>query len=173
MKKLVLFILMSIVFSLPVFAEYKPIPKELSRQYKNEIERTINSYSNFVYAAIDKDVAQAADYFNTLINDGYDIGIHVSLVNIAELRIPSEDMFLYQKLMEITVEKYLGEKYIPVPTDSTYPMEEFLVPYLKDNKINMSKLNAISKYQNKKIKFVKKYLRIIQKNINDNNKQKS
>lgn len=172
MKKFVLFIFLFLVFCLPAFADYKPIPKELSKQYKNEMENTIKVYSNSVYDAIDDDVIKAKKYFNILINKGYDIGIHVSLVNIAELIIPSEDMDLYHKLMQITIEKYLGESYIPIPTDSTYPAEEFIVPYLKDNKVDMSRLNAICRYQNKKIKLVEKYLQIVQKMINDKNKQK-
>jgi hypothetical protein len=155
------------VFSLPAFADYKPIPKELSKQYKKEIENTIKTYSNSIYDAIDNDIIQATKYFNILIHNEYDIGTHVLLVNIAELRIPSEDMDLYHKLMEITIKKYLGEKYIPIPTDSTYPAEEFILPYLKDNKINMSRLNAICRYQNKKIKLVEKYLRIVQKMIEE------
>ena len=43
MKKLLFLITIFILFlTLPAFAEYKPIPKELSKQYKAEMEQIIN-----------------------------------------------------------------------------------------------------------------------------------
>ena len=52
MKKYLL-ILLLIIFSLPAFAEYKPIPAERSAEYKAEIEQvTNNKYLPFLASYI-------------------------------------------------------------------------------------------------------------------------
>ncbi len=168
MKKLLILFTILFSFCLSAYAEYKPIPKELSNQYKIEIEQIINQEYPKIIKEIDNYVKEANSYYNDIIQNGYDIGKHVSLANLAELTIPSADIHLYAKLAQITQEKYLEIKYFPPGTDSTVPLEDFLSPYFKDNNINNKKLLNIIKYQNKKIKLLEKYLKKVQQMIPDN-----
>ena len=168
MKKILILFTVLFTFCLSAFAEYKPIPKELSKQYKTEIENIINQDYPIVINKIDNYQKQALSYYNDIMRNGYDIGKHVSLVNMAELVIPAADIDLYAKLMRITQEKYLGIKYLPLGTDSVVPMEDFLTPYFKDNNVNSKKLQCIIKYEKKKIKILEKYLKKVQQIVPDN-----
>ncbi len=44
MKKLFIAFYLIIIFCIPTFAEYKPIPANLSKQYKKEMEHIIIMY---------------------------------------------------------------------------------------------------------------------------------
>ena len=74
MKKLILLLLISIIIGLPCFAEYKPIPKELSKQYRTEMEQVIKQEYPEYYSRIknyDKVVkAETPEYRYTTINIG-------------------------------------------------------------------------------------------------------
>ena len=43
MKRIILIIILSLLFCMQSFAEYIPIPKEQSKQYKKEIEQVIKT----------------------------------------------------------------------------------------------------------------------------------
>ena len=163
MKKLILLLLSLLIIGLPCFAEYKPIPKELSKQYKKEMESIIDRNYPIVIKKIDALEIEALNYYEKMQENGYDIGLHVSMVNIAELRIQSADIELYSELTKITKEKYLGQAFLPQNTDSVIPLEDFLFPYLKNNKVNVQKLKFIIEYQKNKSILIQEYLKKIQK----------
>lgn len=128
MKKL--FLLICFIFlCLPVFAEYKPIPKELSKQYRVEMEQII-----------DNGYPQAISY----INDYYNEVLKTSF--IPEVSIYDANLFIYADMMKVTQEKYLKTKYKPCGTDNSVSAAEFLTPYFKDNNVNIEKLIEIDKY---------------------------
>ena len=76
----------------------------------------------------------------------------INLVLTQEVVLPAADMQLYDKLMKITQEKYLGIKLVPIGTDSTIPMETFLHTYFIDNDVDQTKLIKIIHYMYKKTK---------------------
>ena len=53
MKKIFLVIFLLIITNIPVFAEYKPIPETLSKQYKKEMEQIIDEEYPIVIKKID------------------------------------------------------------------------------------------------------------------------
>lgn len=158
MKKIVLIIL-AIFFIAPVFAEYKPIPKELSEKYKAEMERIISENYNKAIEYID-------DYFND-IKEKYDTilkyGCNENISLYTEVSIFDLDLFIYSKLMEVTQENYLGLKYKPFGSDSTTPWSEYLYRYFKDNNVNTKKLRLIGKYAKNKNKKIERYQRRVNK----------
>ena len=169
MKKLFALFIIFILVCLPTWAEHKPIPKELSKQYKEEIEQLIDKKYYETINNIDEYYNIATEYYNDFLSNGYNIEKHISMVNLAEITLPAADLELYSELTKLTQEKYLGIKYLPIGTDTILPFNEFLYPYFKENKVNTRKLTSIAKYENKKIKLVEKYLRVIQKSISNKN----
>ena len=146
MKK-ILIILLFISFSLPVLAEYKPIPKELSKQYKKEIEQVIKSQIPVAKKNIDnvfKEVELEKDAYEKVLKIEYSI----------------EGVFydLYWNMID-TTEKYIGKNYIRNTLnedDNPWGLHEALTPYLKDNKINASKIYSLIKYGLKRQKELEK-----------------
>lgn len=129
MRKLFILISLLILFCLPVFAEYTPIPKELSKQYKVEMEQIIDNNYQKIINDID-------DYYKEVIKTHYE----------PEVSIYDLTMFLYSDLMKVTQEKYLGVKYSPYCTDSTYSSSVFLYQYFKDNNVDTKKIDDINQY---------------------------
>jgi len=139
MKKL--FLLICFIFlCLPVFADYKPIPANLGKQYKAEMESIINKNYSTVISDID-------NYYNEVKKTGYE----------PEISIYDLDLFLYADMMKVTQEKYLGVKYNPRGTDCATPAANFLSPYFKDNKVNTEKLIYIKHYAEQKDKMIDEY----------------
>lgn len=168
MKKLIVFICF-IFLSLPVFAEYKPIPANLSKQYKADMESIINTEYPKVILIVDNYTKDAKNYYLDIKNNGYTYFKYINLVNLAEVCLPSSEIDLYAKLMKVTQEKYLKEKYEPIGTDSTYPYEVFLNKYFQDNQVNTKKLIDIADYEDKQIKIINNYLNEVQKYISTTN----
>lgn len=162
MKKIVL-ILLLLFFSLPAFAQYKPISKGLSQQYKQEMEQIINEEYPYVIRNIDDIVKDARRLKNRILKHSFNQEDYINLALIPETCIPSADLDLYGKLLQITTEKYLGIEYKPIGTDSVNPINDILSPYFRDNNVNRDKLNKIIRYENKKIKVVEKYIKQIEK----------
>lgn len=141
MKKLFVIFLLMLFSILPCFAKYKPIPKELSSQYKADMEQIINNgYPNAI-KTID-------EYFNYVMENHYE----------PEVSIFDAPLFIYADMMKTTQEKYLGKKYIPYGTDSVTPASEFLYPYLKDNQVNIQKLKDIGNYAELKYNQIQKLI---------------
>ena len=82
----------------------------------------------------------------------------INLGFLYENCLPTAELDLYADLMKVTQEKYLGVKYEPIGTDWVGPLEDFLNPYFRDNKVNTKKLVDIAKYESQQGKIVKNYL---------------
>lgn len=148
--------------NLSAFAEYKPIPTELSKQYKHEMEHIIDKNYPTVLKNINKEVKNAKYYYNQTLKNGFNIENYINLTLISETSIPSTDLELYAKLMQVTQEKYLGEKYTPLGIDTTITIDKFLTPYFEDNNVNTKKLSKIIIYQNNQSKIVEKYIKQVE-----------
>lgn len=158
-KLLVLFCL--IIFSLPVFAEYRPIPANLSKQYKAEMESMIDKGYPKAIKNVDDYVKRASIYHKRIMKNGYFSNNQMDVINLGFLYencLPTAELDLYADLMKVTQEKYLGVKYEPIGTDWVGPLEDFLNPYFRDNNVNTKKLVDIAKYESQQGKIVKNYL---------------
>ena len=159
MKKFIIAISIVFINCISANAEYKPIPMDLSLQYKAEIEQIIDENYSQILNDIDSNVKRATVYYDNILKYGFNIEDYINLTQISETCIPSTDLKLYETLMKITQEKYLGLKYTPIETDSTNPMDKILMPYFLDNNINTKKLSKIVRYQHKKSKTVERYIK--------------
>lgn len=165
MKKFIVVLLM-LFFSLPVFAEYKPIPKELSKQYKADMEKIIDKGYPKAIKNIDYFVNRAAKYHKRIMKNGYFSNDQMDIINLTLLYencLPAAELDLYADLMKVTQEKYLGIEYKPIGTDWVSPYETYLKPYFKDNNVNTKKLYDIIKYELQQGERVKKYLDEVEK----------
>ena len=163
MKKFIITLLSLLFFCVPAIAEYKPIPENLSKQYKTEIEQIIDEEYPIVIKKIDNEVKDAKRIRDKILESGFNIEDYINLSLIPETCIPSSDLDLYGKMLKVTQEKYLGMEYKPIGTDSVNPIDDILSPYFRDNNVNRSKLNKILLYENKKIKIVEEYIKQVEK----------
>ncbi len=143
MKK-ILIIILFMFFCLPVFAEYKPIPKELSAQYKKEIEQLIKTQVPISQKNIDNVFREVEAETDEYIK-----------MNIIEYGIESEIFYFYMKLIDVT-EKYAKIKEFLPGGDSYTDLIKALNPYFKDNGIKTSKIKSFLNYSNKKQKELEK-----------------
>ena len=165
MKK-VLVIICLMLLALPVFAEYKPIPANRSAEYKAEIESIIDTEYPNAIRKVDEYVSEAKDLYNKIMKYGYYSNNQMDVINLGliyEVCIPSADIDLYAKLIKVTKEKYLSEKDIPIGTDNTGSLEDFLWQYFKDNNVNTKKLSDIAEYANKQNKVIEMYVQNAEK----------
>ena len=145
MKKILIAVLF-IFFCLPVLAEYKPIPKELSTRYKKEIEQLIKTQVPIAKKNIDnvfREVEEEKDEYEKVLK------IEYSMDGV---------LFDLYKFLINTTEKYVGKDkvYISEDGDTFSILFEALIPYLKDNKINASKIYSLIKYGLRKQKELEK-----------------
>lgn len=145
-----------------VFAEYKPIPEHLCSQYKQEMEQIINEEYPKVIDDIDNIVIYAKNLKDNILKNGFNDKDYVDLALIPRAYIPSTDLYLYSKLLKVTKEKYLGEKYIPLGTDSVNPIDNILSPYFNNNNVNRDKLTKIIHHQHEQIEIVEKYVKEVE-----------
>ncbi|HIS37667.1 TPA: hypothetical protein IAC10_13765 [Candidatus Scatousia excrementigallinarum] len=163
MKKFIITLLSLLFFCVPAMAEYKPIPENLSKQYKTEMEQIIDEKYPIVIKKIDNEVKDAKRIRDKILEIGFNIEDYITLSLIPETCIPSSDLDLYGKMLKVTKEKYLNETYTPIGTDSVNPIDDILSPYFIDNKVNRSKLTKILLYENKQIKVVEEYIKQVEK----------
>lgn len=163
MKKFIITLLSLLLFCVPAMAEYKPIPENLSKQYKTEMEQIIDEEYPIVIKKIDNEVKDAKRIRDKILEIGFNIEDYITLSLIPETCIPSSDLDLYGKMLKVTKEKYLNETYTPIGTDSVNPIDDILSPYFIDNKVNRSKLTKILLYENKQIKVVEEYIKQVEK----------
>lgn len=164
MKKIYYYFLLSLLFfCVPAMAEYKPIPENLSKQYKTEMEQIIDEEYPIVIKKIDNEVKDAKRIRDKILEIGFNIEDYITLSLIPETCIPSSDLDLYGKMLKVTKEKYLNETYTPIGTDSVNPIDDILSAYFIDNKVNRSKLTKILLYENKQIKVVEEYIKQVEK----------
>ncbi len=158
MKKLFIAFYLIIIFCIPTFAEYKPIPANLSKQYKKEMEHIIDvEYPNTIKNA-DNYLKEAKTLRNKILKHGFNTDEYMNIVLISEICIPASAIDLYANLLEVTQEKYLGMKYEPIGTDCINPIYDILSPYFDDNNIDKTKLTKIARYEEVQIKIIEKYL---------------
>ena len=145
---------------------YIPIPKELSNQYKAEMERIIDEEYPKVITKIDECVISAEILYKKVIKDGYFSNNQMDTINLGliyENCIPTASLNLYDKLLKITQEKYLKIHYEPLGTDWVTPYANILSPYLKDNNVSLEKLYNISQHEITQDRIIKKYINEVQK----------
>ena len=150
MKKLILLMLSFLILGTPCLAEYKPIPKELSKQYKKEITHLINTQfpvaiqeTEMVWEEAHKmylKVLKNKEFYMDYATSNYDTNIDIGEFNLLSKIITVTDK--YVKIKEDTA----------LTTDFTGALASFLSPYFKDNKIKTNKLNRLSILINKKYK---------------------
>ena len=71
MKKILILFTVLFSFCLSAFAEYKPIPKELSKQYKAEMEKVIKKEYPKAIKNVDKYVKKAKKLHARILKHGY------------------------------------------------------------------------------------------------------
>lgn len=165
-KKNIILLVIFVFFALSAFAEYKPIPKHLSKQYKAEMERIIDEEYPKIIKKIDSDVKQAADYYNKILKYGYYSDNQTNVYNLNfmyEIVIPNSDIYLYDKLFKVTCKKYLKMDNQTITTDNSGTFARFLEPYFNDNKVSTKRLIEIYNYSQKQNKVIEKYLKEIEK----------
>lgn len=146
MKKLLIFILSFLLF-LPAMAQYTPIEKSKSKEYRNEMNQTIDAKIP-IYK---KEMVKLFDEFKEEQK--------LSKIRSEEeyTLIEDEIIFrLYFDLIDIT-EKYVGQDalYNKLASDDFTELYCALEPYFKDNKINTSKIKSFFEYikaEHKKLK---------------------
>ena len=145
------FIIFLFIF-LSAFANYQPIPDDFKKEYKEEITQIINFQIPLAKKEID-------NIFNEVENekDPYE--------KILKIEYSIDGIFFdfYWYLIDIT-EKYIGKNHIVNELeinggdDNPWTLHDIIMPYLLDNKINISKIYQLIKYgQKKQKKLEKKY----------------
>lgn len=173
MKKLYA-LLYLIVFTLPCFADYIPIPKEKSAEYKFEIEKAIKNKipssietTNYVFDEIKKTYK---DFNNKkqkikFVNDKKTLCESNILYELSNMESSLElgELYIYKELINITAKYvYIDINYILAtgfPTDIAI----YLNPYFIDNNINLNNLQKYLNYVESKTNTYKQYM----KNINN------
>ena len=143
--------------------DYRPIPKELSNQYKAEMEQIIDEEYPKIIKKINEDTEYGKNIYQKIMKNGYNVDLAADLGFVYELYLPTEDLDLYAKLVKITQEKYLKIDYDPPGADWVTPFENYLKPYFIDNNVNTKKLQDIFRYEVKQSKLIKHYIDDVQK----------
>jgi len=166
MKKILILFTVLFTFCLSAFAEYKPIPKELSKQYKAEMEKVIKKEYPKAIKNVDKYVKKAKKLHARILKHGYYSNNQMDAINLSllyEVCIPSSELDLYSKLIKITEEKYLHNEYEAIGTDSVNPLSDYLYPYFKDNNVDTKKLDDIALYEVQQGKIIEKLIEQVEK----------
>lgn len=162
MVKKIFVLIFCFVFSvLSCFAEYKPIPKEKSKEYKAEIEQIINAEYWNVINETNSIYTEADLLFRQAFKTPKNFKVYENLSNTDYIILISSPEFnLYKKLF-VTTNKYVYIAPSELETDFIGDLYDFLYPYFKDNNINMSKLLVIAHYTaSKENQLNKKYDRL-------------
>lgn len=130
-KILMLFILWC--FALPCFAAYKPIPVDLSTQYKREVESVIKKQVPQAKQEVYQIFAQAQNYYRNK---------DVMELNDIEIAIGSPEFHLYLKIINLTNKYVYIQNDIPA-TDYEGELYDFLYPYFIDNNVDLTILNEL------------------------------
>ncbi len=122
------------------------IPKEQSIQYKKEVEQVIKTQIPIAKNKIDnvfKEVELEKDEYEK------DLIIRYGMDGV---------LFDLYKLLIETTEKYVGKDkvYISEDGDTLSILFKALIPYIKDNKINASKIYSLIRYAQKRQKELEK-----------------
>ena len=131
---------------MPALAVYKPIPTEYSKQYKNEIEKTVKYQIPIAKKSINSIFKEVKTEENS----------YIKTVTI-EQGVNSVIFDFYLALIDVT-NKYINIKQDIQPTDWYGDLEVIITPYLNDNHVDISKINSFLDYaQKKQIELENKY----------------
>lgn len=148
MKK-ILVVIYLILFALPCFAEYKPIPKNLSAQYKAEITKTIDKEYPKAIKQVDKIHNEAYQKYLKVLENPKDMDVYMDFAtNNYDSAIDTPEFYLFKKLINITNKYILLNKDEIPPVDYSGALYDFMEPYFKDNNIDTSKIDDLAKYSN-------------------------
>ena len=112
---------------MPALAVYKPVPKEFSKQYKNEIEKTVKYQIPIAKKSINSIFKEVKTEENS----------YIKTVTI-EQGVNSVIFDFYLALIDVT-NKYINIKQDIQPTDWYGDLEVIITPYLNDNHVDISK----------------------------------
>ena len=159
MKKFLLIVISIFLYCIPAFAEYIPIPKHLSKQYKAEMEQIIDEEYPKAIKTIDKYIKAGTKYYNRVLKDGCfsDNEMNVINLNLMYEHETGAVLHIYAKLLEVTQKKYLKQDFEPLGTDFSESFIDYLEPYFKSNNVNTQKIDNITKYEIEKYKILKNY----------------
>ena len=146
MKKLFVILLIMFFSVLPCFAKYKPIPKNLSKQYKAEVTQIIDTqYPVAVHETEQLRTEAHKMYLEVLKNKNLYMNYCASNF---DMTIDTPEFEIASKIIDIT------NNYVSIRGDEslctgyTGSLLDFLDPYFKDNKIDDSKLKSLSALSN-------------------------
>ena len=147
----IMFLILSLLIScLPVFAEYKPIPKNFSSQYKTEITKIIDEEYPIAIKKTKQIRCKAHKmYLKVLKNKKlymkYALSNFDIIISIGESDLLSKIIYITDKYVKIKDEEALA-------TDYNGAVLDFLNPYFADNNINTEKLDKLGLFINKNYK---------------------
>lgn len=149
MKKFISFLFCILFLSLSAFAEYKPIPQNLSKQYKADIERIIDEEYPKALKQVDKIYNEAYKKYLKVLHNPKNIDIYMDFATCNyDTAVDTPAFNLFDKLIDIT-NKYISfNKYEIPPVDYSGALYDFMEPYFKDNYIDTSKIDSLAKYSN-------------------------
>ena len=150
MKKVFLVLLLIIFATVPAFAEYKPVPENLSKQYKKEIEQIIEKQYPVAIRKTKRIRHEAhKKYLKVLKNKNLYMNYATSnfdiIINIGEFDLLLKIVDNTDKYVKIKDEDALA-------TDYSGAILDFLEPYFKDNGIETKKLDYLGAFVNAKYK---------------------
>lgn len=150
------------LFALPCFAEYKPIPKNLSAQYKSEITSTIDKEYSKAIKEADKKLLQAQNIYiqcklKTYKNDCF------SDLDLQMVYIDNIESNFYMSLINKTDEFIKIKQNIPL-TDFSGELYGFILPYLKNHNINLVNVDKLSEHTYNNTKIIENYIKQLSKN---------
>ena len=167
MKKLLILFTILFSFCLSAYAEYKPIPKELSNQYKAEIEIFVNGNYKSTKTDIDNIYNDAKKSYKKIFKDK-DSYIDFATSNY-DMIIFTPIFDLFSGMVSIT-QQYVNIKDNTPATDFSGALYDFLDPYFCDNIIDTTKIDKLSQYARNKQQKIEKYYEKAHKFIYPNEK---
>ena len=167
MKKILILFTVLFTFCLSAFAEYKPIPKELSKQYKTEMELFINGNYKSTKTDIDNIYNDAKKSYKKIFKDK-DSYIDFATSNY-DMIIFTPVFDLFSDMVSIT-QKYVNIKDNAPATDFSGALYYFLEQYFCDNSIDTTKIDKLSQYARNKQQKIEKYYEKAHKFIYPNEK---
>ncbi len=146
MKKLILLIICLIYLTVPSFAEYIPIPENLKKQYKKDIEQVIKIEFNKKYSNI-------KNYDNIILKAKPE-----NRYQLITIGLQDEIIDFLMPLVNIT-NKYVSSKLNLSSANYLIDIHNSLLPYFRDNNIDTRLVNKLLLYAYKKeLKLRKKFL---------------
>lgn len=164
MKKIIVLIFVMFL-SLPVFAQYKPIPPDLSMQYKVEVEDILDKEVSKAKKEIDKTVKKAKKLHDKLLKNGYNFLDYRNLQLLSEITVWSFGGDIDTKLIKYTQKKYFNYRYKPITIDDFYIYRDYLYQNFEENNVNIEKIKELIRYEESQSKVIEGYIMHIQDTI--------